>query len=515
MFKGFTEGGLHEQTVLFFTRMKKRDVRPDIFTFPFVIKSCAMIPSFILGVEIHCFAVKTGLDANAFFGTSLIEMYASLGDVRLGYKVFEEMPERNLVVWTAIIRSYLSIGDTGTARHLFDQLEERDLILWNTMISGYIEHGDMASAQKLFEEMPAYDIMSWNTLLLAYASKDIEACERFFEQIPERNVFSWNGMIGAYARHGQFSDILKTFRRMLASSDVKPSDATLVSVLSSCSKLGALNWGRWIHVYAENNGFKGNIYVGNGLIDMYAKCGCIQTAIQVFDSMEKRDAVTWNSMISSLAMHGMGLEALKLFEEMLEDGEKPDGIAFVGALTACAHLGLVDRAFGCFRSMIQTYSIAPWIEHYGCMVDLLCRAGLLEEAMRLVRKMPMEADDVIWSNLLAGSRDLKDINSAEMVMSKLVKIVPEDVGNYALMSNVYGDVGRWEDFRRLQKMVRRTNGSKTPGCSLVEVNMEVVEFCSSDARHVRSKDIYQILEGLMDNSRFVASQLSDSCQSSL
>ncbi|KAK8951395.1 Pentatricopeptide repeat-containing protein [Platanthera zijinensis] len=510
MFKGYTEAALHKETLQIFSQMKRRDARPNLFTFPFVIQSCMLIPAPAVGDQVHCFAAKTGLRSNVFVGTALINSFACRADAESAYKVFDEMPERNMVVWTAIIRAYIAINDVGTASHLFNQLEQHDAILCDTMISAFVEHGDMAAAVELFAGMPIRDAKSWNTILRGYAnSPDIRACERFFKNMPVRNVFSWNELIGGYARHGSFSDAVNSFHRMLISSDVKPNDATLVAVLSSCSKLGALNWGRWIHLYADNNGFKSNIFVGNALVDMYAKCGCIRSAARVFASMGKKDVITWNTLISGLAMHGMGLEALELFDQMVAGGgETPDGITFVGALSACAHAGLVERGFACFRSMARSYSIEPWIAHYGCVVNLLGRAGLLSEAVRFVKEMPVKADDVVWSALLGACREWGNVHLAEVAMSRLTRLVPEDVANYVVLSNIYGDAGMWEDVCRLQKVMRRMSAGKTPGCSMVEVNFEVVEFCSSDARHARSKDVYELLQSLAEVSRFVGDELN-------
>ncbi|XP_020594993.1 pentatricopeptide repeat-containing protein At3g29230-like, partial [Phalaenopsis equestris] len=443
-----------------------------------------MIPARMAGDQVHCFALITGLRSNLFVGTSLIEMYAIKVGAGLAYKMFEDMPERNVVVWTAIIRAYIAVGDMKNAFNLFNQLEEHDVIVWGTMISAFIEHGDIATAEELFASMPVRDVQSWNTMLFGYANgDDIGACERFFAIMPVKNVFSWNGLIQGHARHGKFSNVLNIFHQMLISTNIKPNDATLLLVLSSCSKLGALDWGRWIHLYSNNNGFNGNIYIKNGLIDMYAKCGCINSAIDMFSAMEKRDVITWNSMISGLAMHGMGLEALEVFDRMLDNGEKPDGITFVGVLCACVHMGLVERGLQFFRNMTTSYSVAPGIEHYGCMVDLLGRVGLLNDAICFVKEMPMEPDDVIWSALLGACRAWRHIYLAEIAMSRLVRLVPDDAANYVVLSNIYGDVGRWNDVGRLKKVLRRMDVGKSPGCSLIEVNMEVVEFCSLDVRH--------------------------------
>ncbi|KAF3431878.1 hypothetical protein FNV43_RR26614 [Rhamnella rubrinervis] len=333
--------------------MKSLDIAPNCFTFPIVIKSCGKSDALLEGEEIHCVLVKDGFRANPFVGTTLIEMYAGLGVIRAAYKVFSEMFERNVVAWTAMINGYILCRDMVSAQRFFDLAPERDIVLWNTVISGYIELGNMVKAQKLFNDMPKQDVMSWNTMLNGYASNgNVEACERLFEEMPERNIFSWNGLIGGYARNGCFFEVLQSFKRMLIESDVLPNDATLVSVLSSCARLGALDLGKWVHVYAENIGYKRNVYVGNALIDI-------------------------------LAMHGRGTDALNLFGQMKSSGEKPDGITFIGILCACSHLGLVEDGFLYFHSMVDDYLIVPQIEHYGCMVDLLARAGLLDRLLTL------------------------------------------------------------------------------------------------------------------------------------
>ncbi|KAL0917329.1 hypothetical protein M5K25_012384 [Dendrobium thyrsiflorum] len=470
--------------------------------------------------QIQCQVIIHGLLQNRQLAPKAAIAYFETGNLASARQLFDQILQPGTVLWNVMLKGYTEAGLHKDTLLLFSQmkrrdLEEHDVILWDIMISAYVELGDMTAAKELFSRMPVRDVKSWNTILLGYAiGADIGACERFFAIMPDRNVFSWNGLIGGYARHGKFSDVLNVFHRMLISTNIKPNDAMLMVVLSSCSKLGALNWGRWIHLYSENNGFRENVYIGNGLIDMYAKCGCIHSAINVFTTMGKRDVITWNSMINGLAMHGMGLEALELFDHMLDATEEPDGITFVGVLSSCVHMGLVERGFACFKSMKQIYSIDPWIEHYGCMVDLLGRAGLLYEAIGFVMEMPMEPDDVIWSALLGVCRAWNNVYLAEIAMSRLVRLMPEDVVNYVVLSNIYGNAGRWEDFGRLHKVLRRMGVGKLPGSSLVEVNMEVVEFCSSDARHARSKDIYEILESLMDSSRvvIVESELDELCE---
>ncbi|XP_071689982.1 pentatricopeptide repeat-containing protein At2g20540 isoform X2 [Rutidosis leptorrhynchoides] len=424
------------------------------------------------------------------------------GMVEYGYKVFSEISLRNVVTWTAMIQGYISCGDISFARQLFDLTPERDIVMWNTMVSGYIECGEMGAARKVFDLMPNKDLMSWNTLLNGYANnKDIEGCEKLFNEMPERNFFSWNGLINGYAHNGRFLEVLDTFKMMLNESNVQPNDATFVSVLSACSKLGALELGKWVHVYAVNNGYKQNNYVGNSLIDMYAKCGMITSAVDVFNAMSNKDLISWNTIINGLAMHGNGAQALSIFNEMKSVKQKPDAITFIGVICACSHMGLVNDGFKYFNSMLNEYSITPQIEHYGCMVDLLSRAGLIEEAVEFVTKMPIKPDNVIWTNLLGASRIYKRIDIAELCLQRLVELEPKNPSNYVMLANIYGDVKRWDDLARSKVAMRNTGEKKVPGCSAIEVDDGVVEFYAFDERHLKTEEIYCALRGLMKVSK--------------
>ncbi|KAG6764199.1 hypothetical protein POTOM_031658 [Populus tomentosa] len=497
MFRGYSQNESHKNVIVLFRQMKGLDVMPNCFTFPVILKSCVKINALKEGEEVHCFVIKSGFRANPFVATTLIDMYASGGAIHAAYRVFGEMIERNVIAWTAMINGYITCCDLVTARRLFDLSPERDIVLWNTMISGYIEAKDVIRARELFDKMPNKDVMSWNTVLNGYASNgDVMACERLFEEMPERNVFSWNALFGGYTRNGCFSEVLSAFKRMLVDGTVVPNDATLVNVLSACARLGALDLGKWVHVYADSHGYKGNVYVRNALMDMYAKCGVVETALDVFKSMDNKDLISWNTIIGGLAVHGHGADALNLFSHMKIAGENPDGITFIGILCACTHMGLVEDGFSYFKSMTDDYSIVPRIEHYGCIVDLLGRAGLLAHAVDFIRKMPIEADAVIWAALLGACRVYKNVELAELALEKLIEFEPKNPANYVMLSNIYGDFGRWKDVARLKVAMRDTGFKKLPGCSLIEVNDYLVEFYSLDERHPEKEQIYGTLRTL-------------------
>ncbi|KAF5206278.1 Pentatricopeptide repeat-containing protein [Thalictrum thalictroides] len=497
MFKGYSENGFYRETLVMFNQMRSKDVRPNFFTIPVVLKCCVKVSALRKGKEVHCIVIKSGFNENHFIGTNLVDVYSIEGEIESARKVFDEMPMRNVVAWTTIISGYISSGDVESARGLFDRSTDRDVIMWNIMISGYIGKGDMVTARKLFDEMGTRDVMSWNTILTGYVNNDdLEESERFFEEIPQKNVFSWNGLIAGYANKGRFFDVLRAFNKMLAESSVRPNDVTLVYVLSACSRLGALSLGKWVHVYAQSNGLKENTFVGNGLIDMYSKCGSIEIAVDIFNGMVSKDLITWNTMIGGLATHGRGTDALDVFHQMRNAAEKPDGITFVGVLCACSHMGLIEEGLSYFNLMTEGYSIIPQIEHYGCVVDLLARAGLLDEALDFIKKMPIEADSVIWSTLLGACKTYRKVQPAELALEWLIKLEPEDPANYLLLSNIYADARRWGDLARVKVAMRGTGIRKPPGCSLIEVNDNLIDFFSLDERHSDTEDIYKVLNGL-------------------
>ncbi|KAI3817197.1 hypothetical protein L1987_10986 [Smallanthus sonchifolius] len=502
MFKGYLGNEIYMDVMLFFGHMMNINMKPNYFTIPMVLKSCVKLSALRDGEKVHCLVVKIGFKSNPYVGTTLIDMYCSGGMVDYAYKVFSEITLKNVVTWTSMISGYISSGDIKFARQLFDLAPERDIVMWNIMVSGYIQCGDMGGARKLFDVMPNQDLMSWNTLLNGYANNgDMEGCKKLFNEMPEKNFFSWNGLINGYTHNSRIIEVLDAFKMMLNESNVQPNDATLVSVLSACSKLGALELGKWVHLYAVNNGFKENAYVGNSLIDMYAKCGVITSAVDVFMGMNKKDLISWNTVINGLAMHGHGPEALRIFHEMKNSKQKPDGITFIGIVCACSHMGLVKDGFKYFNSMVDEYSIIPQIEHYGCMVDLLSRAGLIEEAVEFVNKMPIKPDNVIWTNLLGASRIYKNIKVAELCLQRLIELEPDNPSNYVMLSNIYGDAKRWADLARSKVAMRNTGAKKLPGCSLIEVDDGVVEFYAFDERHLKTEEIYSALKSLIKLSK--------------
>ncbi|RRT56729.1 hypothetical protein B296_00031751 [Ensete ventricosum] len=300
-----------------------------------------------------------------------------------------------------------------------------------------------------------------------------------FAEMPERNSVSWNAMITGYVHNRRFREAHELFSRMLGSG-LELSEVTVVTALSACSHLGALSQGIWIHKYIESQGLRLNVFVGTALIDMYMKCGVMDEASKVFQAMRVRNVFSWNALMAGYAMNGEGEAALEAFDEMVMEKVKPDGVTFLALLCACCHQGLIDKGRKLFVGMEEEFGLRPRIEHYGCMVDLLGRAGLLEEAHELIATMPVKADGGVWRALLAACRIRGDLRLGELAIRKLLDIEPGKGENYILLANLLARHRRWTDVGKVRQMMRRKGIKKHPGCSSIEVDNTVHEFVVTD-----------------------------------
>ncbi|XP_060205021.1 pentatricopeptide repeat-containing protein At2g02980, chloroplastic-like [Lycium barbarum] len=318
---------------------------------------------------------------------------------------------------------------------------------------------------------------------------------QLFDEIPERNVVTWNALITSYTHNRRFREAIDVFREMLACG-VKPGEVTMVGVLSACSHLGALNQGRWIHDYIVRNRLRMNVYVGTALIDMYAKCGDIDEAKKVFESMGVRNVYTWNVLISAYAMNGQGEAALEAFDRMVVEDFKPDDVSFVGVLCACCHQGFVEEGRRRFSSMINQFGLQPKIMHYGCMIDLLGRGGFLDEAMEMIHSMKLKPDAIIWRILLGACRFHGREELGEFSFRKLLELEPMNGENYVLISNVHTQRKKWTEVGDVRELMDSGGIKKIPGCSSIEIENEVYEFKASDPLKTGHEEIHKMLEDM-------------------
>lgn len=331
---------------------------------------------------------------------------------------------------------------------------------------------------------------------------DLVAARRLFDQMGRPCIVSYNAMIAGYARSSRPNEALALFRQLQA-TDLKPTDVTMLSVLSSCALLGALELGKWIHEYIKKNGFDVYVKVNTALIDMFAKCGSLEDAIQVFEKMHTRDTQAWSAMIVANAIHGHGGRAISLFEEMKMVGIRPDDITFLGVLYACSHTGLVNEGRQYFNSMRDHYGIVPSIKHYGCIVDLLGRAGLLDEAYKLIEELPVKPTPILWRTLLSACGVHGNVELGKRVMKQIFKLDDSHGGDYVILSNMCAGDGRWEDVDYIRKLMKDRGVTKVPGCSSIEVDNVVHEFFSGDGTHPQSVELHRMLDEMVKQLKSV------------
>ncbi|GAB4828708.1 Pentatricopeptide repeat-containing protein At1g74630 [Ancistrocladus abbreviatus] len=444
--RGLSESENPQNSIITFTEMRRKSLTPDSFSFAFVLKAAANLRSSEAGIQLHCQALICGFNTHLFVGATLTSMYGECGFFDYARKAFEEMSEPNIVAWNAMLTACFRCEDIRNAETVFAQMPFRGLMSWNVMLAGYMKAGELELARKLFRKMPMKDAVSWNT------------------------------MIVGFAQNGQFEEAFGFFRE-LRQIGVEMSEISLTGVLSACAQSGAFEFGKILHGFVEKAGFGLIVSINNALLDTYARCGNVDMARLIFERMlEKRSIITWTSMIAGLAMHGFAEEAIKLFHEMEEAGILPDGVIFISILYACSHAGLIEEGCHYFHKMTKVCGIEPAIEHYGCMVDLYGRAGLLQKAYRFITEMPISPSAIIWRTLLGACSIYGNCELAEQVKQRLSELDPNDSGDRVLLSNVYANAGKWKDVVAVRKSMSSLRIKKTPGWSMIEVDKIMYTF---------------------------------------
>ncbi|CAN8253278.1 unnamed protein product [Cochlearia groenlandica] len=384
--------------------------------------------------EVHTQALKLGFGSNRSVGLKLMEIYGKAGVLCDAKKVFDEMPQRDQVAATVMINCYSECGSVNEALELFRDVEAKDTVCWTAMIDGLVRNREMNKALELFKQM------------------QIE--------------------------------------------NVSPNEFTVVCVLSACSDLGALELGYWVHSYVKNQNMEISNFVGNALINMYSRCGDIDKAKRVFKRMRDKDVISYNTMISGLAIHGASFEAINEFRDMVNRGFRPNQVTLVALLNACSHGGLLEIGLEVFNSMKRVFDVEPQIEHYGCIVDLLGRVGQLEEAYRFIENMPMEPDHIMLGALLSACKIHGNIELGEKIAKRLFEYESSDSGTYVMLSNIYASSGKWRESNEIRESMRESGVEKEPGRSTIEVNNIIHEFLVSDIAHNKKEAIYQRLQEL-------------------
>ena len=485
------------------------------------------------GGAVHGLVVKYGFGVSTHLGNSMVHMYAACKDVGGAWRVFDGIPteQRNVVSWNSLISGFTLNGDPERALRTFEDMVsgetmavEPNRVTVLCLLKSCAELGCLETSSWVHEYirsqhsplLVAKDVAVLTALIDMHArSGNLALAREIFDGVEAKNVVCWSAMIGGYEQGPCPEEALRLFREMLVERDmeveVKPNAVTLVSVIAACSRLGASRPAIMIHKYAAVTGLDQDARIASALIDMYAKCGHIAHARQVFGEINEstRTVVSWSSIIGAESIHGDGIRALELFSEMKTSGYEPNEITFISLLSACSHAGLVEEGKSCFYSMEKGYGMSPTAKHYACLVDLLGRAGHLDEAYNVILNMPIEADLALWGSLLAACHLHGNYKLGEIVEKKLLSLDSNSVGHRVLLANMYEDAGRWDDVVRMRVGLRRSGLRKIPGQSFIEVGNEVYSFVAEDRSHPESEMIYKELDCLDERVRKAAKYLTE------
>ncbi|KAL5981399.1 hypothetical protein ACLOJK_015454 [Asimina triloba] len=588
-----------------YSHLRATNTFVDNFTLPSVLKACGRRSEIELGKEIHGYATKVGLDWDIFIHNALIQMYSECDDIESASKVFDQMPERDVVSWStmigiysknryftealdvikemrcerinpsevaainmfglfasiarldmaramhaciiknsnsqamgvplsgALIDMYVKCHSIRPARQIFDQLVMRNIISWTAMIAGYIRCGHVEEGIKLFCEMQEEDVIPNEITMLSLVLEcgavgalelgrflhlfmikngfamplilltalvdmygkcgDVTCARAVFDEMEMRDVTTWTAMISAYTKAQCLDQAFDLFIQM-KNEKIKPNEITMVNLLILCAEAGTLDLGKWVHAYIDKQGIQCDIVLATALIDMYTKCGDVDEAHRIFSTAPQRDVCMWNAMLGGLAMHGHGKEALDLFMKMQMERIKPNDITFIALLHACSHAGLVTEGRQIFTQMADDFGLVPKVEHYGCMVDLLGRAGQLNEAYEMIGLMRVKPNIKVWGALLAACKLHRNLSLGELAARELLELEPYNCGYNVLISNIYATANRWTDAADVRRIMKEVGLKKLPGLSTIEVNGSVHKFVMGDDSHPKNKEIHEMVD---------------------
>lgn len=487
--------GENERALELYNEMQQEGIRPSKCIFLCILKACCSTGFLGHGRLIHEQIITSNLNTDVSIGNTLVDMYAKCVSLREARDVFNSLPNCDVVAWNVMIVGYGQHGHGLLALELFEKLQEQgikpDKVTFLGVLKACSSIGAPMKGKLIHDEIIKIglegDMVIGNTLVDMYSKCGtlVEAC-KVFDELPKQNLVSWSAMIAGHVQQGHSLLALGLFQKML-SKGLNPGKLMFLCILKTCADIGALGHGRVIHDQLIRSGLGSDLAVGTAVIDMYAKCGNLDEAFIVFAGLPTQDAVLWGAMIAAYAQHGKDVLAGQCLCEMQQQGFKPDSWSYSSILAACSHMGKVADGYWYFKSMKEHHSITPTIEHFNCMVDLLGRAGHLNEAGQLLREMPVSPNVTGWTSLLTACKIYGNIDLGRECFHQVASLDPSYASGYILMSNIYADAHLQEDAVKIQALRKDVIASKKLGRACMEVDKKVYEFIVGD-KHVPSSD---------------------------
>ncbi|KAI3942119.1 hypothetical protein MKW92_046824 [Papaver armeniacum] len=496
MIAGYMQNSLHQDAMKIFSEMTRLGWRPDGFTCTSILSSCGSLEALKQGIQVHSYIIKANLESDDFVKNGLIDMYAKCTSLEDARKAFDTMDEHNVISYNAMIEGYARQGRICEAVDLFHMMRLRSFTPSLLTFVSLLGVSASLSTIELSKQIHGLAVKSGVALDLYTGSALIDVyCKCFcvddarliFNEMTERDIVVWNAMVSGYTQSGQSGDALKLFLELL-NSRIRPDELTFVALVTAASDLASLIHGQQFHSQLIKTSLDLEPFVSIALVDMYAKCGSIGEARVLFDSINQKDVVCWNSMISRYAQHGHANEALVMFDQMIAGGIVPTYVTFIGVLSACTHVGLVEIGLNHFESMKSGFGIEPGMEHYACVVDLLGKAGKLHEAKEFIEQILVNLQQ-----LMVG-----DVELAKYAAEMAISVDPNDSGSYVLLSNILASKGMWTDVEKVRRKMNSNEVLKEPGHSWIEVNMKVNVFIAKDKTHNQAEVIYWVLQKLTE-----------------
>ncbi|CAD6337409.1 unnamed protein product [Miscanthus lutarioriparius] len=475
MLSGCVQNGFAADGLLLFNKMRQDNVPPSEYTIATVITACSALIGLHQGRWMHGSVIKRGLMSNSFISAALLDMYVKCGELEDAQSVFDELSYIDLVLWTTMIVGYTQNGNPLDALRLFLDQKFANIVpnsvTTATVLSASAQLRDLSLGRCIHGIAVKLGLVEYtvvvNALVDMYAKcQAVSEANCIFGRISNKDVVAWNSMLSGYAENNMCNDALMLFKQMSLKGP-SPDAISVVNALSASVCLGDLLIGKSFHGYAVKHAFLSNIYVSTALLNLYNKCGDLPSARRVFDEMNDRNSVTWCAMIGGYGMQGDSAGSIDLFGEMLKDGVHPNDVAFTSILSTCSHTGMVTAAKRYFDSMAQHFNIIPSMKHYACMVDVLARAGNLEEALKFIDNMPMQADTSVWGAFLHGCELHSRLQFGEEAIKRMMVLHPERPDLYVLISNLYTSNGMWDKSLAIRRWMHEKGLVKLPGCSSV------------------------------------------------
>ncbi|WOG90534.1 hypothetical protein DCAR_0209778 [Daucus carota subsp. sativus] len=466
--------GSYREVLSILCSMQLSGFKPNSSSIISALQAISELQILNFGKEIHGYVIRNGLDYDICVGTSMLDMYVKNNDLLNAQAVFDCMSRRNIFAWNSLISGYSFKGQSEDAVKLLKRMESEgikpDIVTYNSLVSGYAFWGNIDEALDIIRRMK------------------ISGCTP--------NVVTWTALISGCSQNEKYKAALEFFVEM-QKEGIKPNSTTVLCLLQACAGLSLLHKGKEIHSIAIRNGFIEDVYVMTTLVDMYSKSGSLKTAYNIFQRVENKTVATWNSMMMGFAIYSLGKQVMYLFRSMQKEGFQPDAVTFTALLSSCKASGLLNEGWRIFDNMKSRYGIAPSIEHYSCMVDLLGKCGYPDEAWELTKSMPYKPDAAVWGALLGSCRGPDDIELAEVAANKLFKLEPTNPVNYVMMMHLYVMLKRAEDAERVRMLMEDGGVGLGNAWSWIEINQTVHVFCATGKPHPDEGGIYYNLYKLV------------------